>query len=338
MKSERSIYGIYHILTGKKSSQAITDGEFYQLSNLFSVMKKMSRNELLNSITELTSNGLIEITEQNKYLPTSKGCKVLERDPMHSLSFINGRKYYDMGIQFWQKLSLLIQVLSNLLREKRDYITIQQDQTILNWTKIYLLSNIKAKHELSFEIYKECEDCLDQLSDTESTIFVLKLSSFNRIGWTNHQIASYLSKDETYVELLFLNAIHFILMRIEQEPDCFPRLNEIFSSISKSMYSLTESTEKTFQMLSSGKTIEEIVLIRNLKRSTIEDHIVEIAHHVKEFSIIPFVSQEQQELIIKTQGSINTMRLKKIKDEIKSDVTYFQLRLVLAKSGVKHES
>jgi uncharacterized protein YpbB len=338
VNSERSIYGIYHILTGKKSSQALTDGEFYQLSHLFSVMKKLTRNELLNSIEELTSKGLIEMVDQNKYIPTLNGFKLLEIGPMATVPFVDGRKYYDIGIQFWKKLSLLIQVLSNLLRENKEYITIQQDQSILNWTKNYLLSKLKDKHEISREIHTECERCLSQLSEKEAAVFVLKLSSVNRIGWTNKQIASYLLEDETYIEFLFLNVIHFILMSVENDPRSFPRLFEILSTISKLNYSLTESTNKTYQLLSKGKTLDEITMIRNLKRSTIEDHIVEIAHHVEHFSITPFVSSEQQELIIATKELINTLRLKKLKDAIESDVSYFELRLVLAKSGVKNES
>ncbi|MBD8070289.1 helix-turn-helix domain-containing protein [Bacillus sp. PS06] len=334
VNGERSIYGIYHILTGKKSSQAMTDGEFYQLSFLFSVMKKLSREDLIISIDELVSKGLIKMLEEHIYIATPKGNSLLKEEAFTQQCFVNGRKYHDTGVQFWQKLTLLIQVLSNLLRDNKEYITIQQDQHILNWTKHFLLNNTKKKQELSLKIYKECEKCLSEISELEATIFVMKLSSEQRIGWTNKQIATFLSLDETKVEFLFLNVIHYLLSRVEKAPQSFPALYEIFISINKRSPFLTESSEKTYQLLKSGKTIEEVATIRKLKKSTIEDHIVEIVQHDSQFSINPFVSKEKQAIIQTTQQSLKTLRLKQIKDVIKSDVTYFEIRLVLARSGV----
>ncbi|WP_078546007.1 helix-turn-helix domain-containing protein [Litchfieldia alkalitelluris] len=335
IKCERSIYGVFHILTGKKSSQTIVDGEFFQLSPLFSVLKKLKRIEFIKHIDELSKKNLIEAVDENIYKLTTNGQQTLEQHSSLIVpAYINGWKYYDAGIQFWQRLSLIIQVLSNLIRDKRNYITIQQDQHILTWAKQYLLTRKESKQELASAIYKECEECLSVLSEDDAMIFVLRLSSSGRIGYTNQQIGSMLSLDEEQVEIYFMNVIHFMLMRIEHDPLTFPNLAEIKSTIPNRKYSLTESTAKTLDLLNQGNSLENIAFLRRLKLNTVEDHIVEIAHHVEAFKIEPYVSKEKQEEIIKTQKALDTLKLKRIREALHFDVSYFEIRLVLAKSGV----
>ena len=60
---------------------------------------------------------------------------------------------------------------------------------------------------------------------------------------------------------------------------------------------LTFSTEKTYALLKQGYSVTDIMSIRKLKKSTIEDHLVELAIHMKEFSIDPYVSFEKQKQI-----------------------------------------
>ncbi len=338
IKCERSIFGIYHILTGKKSSQTITDGNLYQLSHLFSMMKGISRSELLDCVHQLLTSELIISEAPDKYCPTEKGiqylCESLSNRPIPSS--INGWRYYDVGFLFWQRLSLLIQVLSNLIKNQRQYITIQQDQHVLSWTKDFLFSKKGDKHHFSNQLYNECRTCLDQVSELEATVFVLKLTSADRIGYTSKQIASIVSEDEYYIDLLFINVLHFILKMTKKDSKSFPILTEISSGLSRT-WSLTDSATKTYKFILEGKTIEEIASLRRLKHNTIEDHIVEIAHNVEGFNIAPFVSKVKQQQILKAQNSLQTLKLKQIKDSIELPISYFEIRLVLAKSGVENE-
>ncbi|WP_407697167.1 helix-turn-helix domain-containing protein [Schinkia azotoformans] len=75
----------------------------------------------------------------------------------------------------------------------------------------------------------------------------------------------------------------------------------------------------------------EIAIIRNLKESTIEDHIVEIASELKSFNIEPFVSNDLQGKIIESFQTLRTKRLKPIRSSLNDTVSYFQIRLVLGR-------
>ena len=93
---------------------------------------------------------------------------------------------------------------------------------------------------------------------------------------------------------------------------------------------LTKSTKKTNELLKKGYTIEEIAEFRNLKTSTIEDHIVEIALNSDNFSIDDFVNKQNEKNILDAAHQIKSKQLKKIKIIVPA-AKYFEIRLVLAK-------
>jgi uncharacterized protein YpbB len=100
---------------------------------------------------------------------------------------------------------------------------------------------------------------------------------------------------------------------------------------------LTTSTKKTLHLISEGKTINDITKIRSLKRSTIEDHVVELAIHHAGFDSAPYVNSEQEKMILGTVDKLKTKRLREIKTALDDAITYFQIRLVLAKNQLKDE-
>lgn len=76
---------------------------------------------------------------------------------------------------------------------------------------------------------------------------------------------------------------------------------------------------------------EEIVYIRCLKESIIEDYIVELVLFVLFFLIDVYVLFKQQEKIILVFEGLCINKLKVIKEEVKDDVIYFQICFVLVK-------
>src|SRR5699024_3524337 len=96
------------------------------------------------------------------------------------------------------------------------------------------------------------------------------------------------------------------------------------------------STRKTLQMIHSGHDLETISNLRNLKLSTIHDHIVEIALMDPSFSISPYISAKMQDRILSIVQKHQTKRLKEIKNYLQqeipeTEVTYFQIRLTLSR-------
>jgi uncharacterized protein YpbB len=336
-KGERSIFAIYHLLTGKKSAQTIQDGKLYRLSFLFGVYPLLNKEQLSEVIQDLTLKHFIVSLEKDRYVLTNEGMDILERqlakEPLPKA--IDGWKYGDIGKIFWKRLSLVIQTVSNLVRNHSTFIPITPDEEVISWVKQYLLHTQVHRKKLAEQLYQELFHCLSQMSNLEATVFVMSLSSHERIGLTRKQIASYLQEDETKLHFLFLNVLHHMIQLVDNQRHTYPTLYQMLYDLLKKE-SLTETAKKTLHLLNKGLTIEEIATFRKLKRSTIEDHIVEIALNVPGFSIDRFISKDKERYLTSILQKLQTKRLKAIKDVVGNDLTYFEIRLVLAKSGEQH--
>ena len=88
---------------------------------------------------------------------------------------------------------------------------------------------------------------------------------------------------------------------------------------------------KTYNFWRQGRSLEEIATIRNLKVATIEDHFVEIALREKDFSIEMFMEKEKIDKVIKVIEALQTRKLRVLKQAVGEDISYFEVRLVLAR-------
>src|SRR5699024_1671735 len=95
---------------------------------------------------------------------------------------------------------------------------------------------------------------------------------------------------------------------------------------------ITQSAEKTYQLIKQGYSIDHIINLRQLKRSTIEDHIIELAYAIPDFNISPFITQEDLTYILVNLKEIEDQRLSHIKKSLDDRFTYFQIRLAMANS------
>nr|WP_241680111.1 helix-turn-helix domain-containing protein [Metabacillus mangrovi] len=133
--------------------------------------------------------------------------------------------------------------------------------------------------------------------------------------------------DPVYTELCFWSIVHSLLN--ELEPSRYPLLSGLSVRESGSL-PLTLTAEKTRRLLKQGLDKETAGRVRNLKGSTIEDHIVEIATHDPEFDFKPYISEQDQAEIAHAIREIDSRQLKKIKEHFGSKYSYFQIRLCMA--------
>jgi len=335
---ERSPSAIYHLLQGKKSSQTLQDSKFFGLGFLFGVLKNVSREDIYKVIRTMEEKQLLlRVNERNYKLTKSGGLFLYEGLSKLPLpKHLNGLTYNQETIVFWQRLSLVVQTVSNLLHN-RNFEPIHRHEESLRWLKRFILSGKRELHQLGKSLYLELEHLLSSLPEDEATVFILRLTSYERIGWTYEQIAIFFERDPIYIQLTFQHVLHYMLATLRKVPYRFPVLSGLLVEQSFSA-PLTVSTKKTYELLLKGKTIEQISKVRGLKRNTIEDHIVEIAANIHDFSITPFVDDKTRKMIIYYAEKLRTKQLKKIKEALNGTVSYFEIRLVLAKRENMNES
>ena len=161
-------------------------------------------------------------------------------------------------------------------------------------------------------LFSELVDCLEQAKDINPAILVFRLTGYQQIGLTSAQTAKMLNIDSIQYHLEFINILHYLIQTIEEKPSRFSVLSSLVANLEQ-MDSLTLSSRKTWTLLKQGFSLDEIASIRNLKISTIEDHLVEFALNVKDFSINMFVEEEVQQKILEISRKEATRQLKVIK-------------------------
>jgi uncharacterized protein YpbB len=334
INGERTSYSIYHLLRGKKSSQTIQDAHLFNMTNLFQTFPQLSRNDFDEVVRDLLTKNYIQIVNVDKFKVTSLGSTYLDNafSEMPIPRVLNGWKYHSIQDDFWKRLSLFIQVCSNLINFESSYIPIQNDMKTVDWVKAILLKLNKNREELSEELLHEVICCLKDGEEMMAEVIVWRLTGYKQIGLTSIQVAELLKMDINYFHLQFLNSIHFMINRITSNRNQFPILQNLLIDYQKPII-LTNSSLVTYRYLRLGYNIEEIASVRNLKTSTIEDHVVEIALNDSDFVLEPFVPIEVENKIREAINKIKSKQLKMIRQELKENISYFQIRLVQARLG-----
>lgn len=330
MNGERTIYAGYHLLRGKRSGQTLQDVEYYGVKPFFGILPKLSMEQFNDAAHQLEKAGLIQRNEEALSLVTEKGSAVVEQLPLFQF---NGWDYRGREWTFFERLSLIVQTISNIKAGEKSFMPIQKEQAIQDFVKKLLVEQPINDPQFSRIIANELKQCIRKsgMDDLQKVILTHRLSGFRMSGWTWDQLADQLKRNTFDIRLMFIESLHRLLTVIHASED-FPFLRKIATNVKVTSY-LTDSSMKTKQLFDRGLSMEEIAVVRNLKRSTIEDHFVEMSINDPKFPLKQFVSEESAAAVITKANEIGTRRLRILKSEFEA-LSYFQLRLILgARTG-----
>ncbi|MBS8264731.1 RQC domain-containing protein [Mesobacillus boroniphilus] len=332
INGERTIYSLFHLFQGKRSSQTIQDAHLYKITPYFHTYPSVTRDGLEKMINRLQHRELVEEIAEKKVILTEKGEETLNLG-LSEYSFpeyLNGWKYHQVTDYFWERLTLLIQVSSNLINHERSFIPVRNKRETLIWVKQYIKQQNEDRYKLAERLYGELISALNN-EKTRPELVVLRLTGFKKIGLTTMQAAEFTGLEPARYHFEFLNCLHAMFDRVLENEQAYPLLNGLIKKAERNV-PLTISTDKTYKLMQKGYNLEEISAARNLKQSTIEDHVVEIALSIKEFNIDGYILQNKKERILQAAQRNSAKKLKQIKEQV-TDASYFEIRLVLAKYG-----
>lgn len=332
LNGERTIYSIFHLLKGKKSSQTIQDAHFFELTKYFGIYPSFTRESLDAHISRCLKKGLVQEVGENRFILTAQGEADLEQflGSASSLSYLDGWKYQHTST-LWERLSLLVQVVSNLVAEETDYLPIQKNRDLHLWIKQFLSSKQVTRKELGEQLFAELVHCFEKAEKLNPSVFVYRLTGCHQIGLTPEQTAQQLQIDVSHSRLEFSAALHFLNRELVENASSYLLLAGLLAGSSQDL-SLTLSSRRTLSLINEGYSLEEIAKMRGLKKNTIEDHVVEIALNMKQFSIDKYIDKPTQSKILAVANKEETRQLKQIRSEVQT-ANYFEIRLVLAKYG-----
>ncbi|MFS0786843.1 helix-turn-helix domain-containing protein [Shouchella sp. 1P09AA] len=333
-RGERSAKASFHLLNGKRTIQTVQDGTFFNNLFLFGTLPQLTVEQFEQSLENLKHEQLI-YEKDRLCLQTEKAKRETEaflaKHPY--LYSLKGWQYGKVERHFWERFALLVQSIS-YLHDQQSFAPTTFNIWSQQWVRNILKRHLHDLAALRQQLYQECESLLTEVEDLDANLFVQQLSRPGKIGLTKAQISKEMGLDKREVQLRTKGLIHLFCQSGYQEPHRYPVLATCFDSEEINLLTLTAS--KTANLYKQHQNLDVIAKIRRLKRSTIEDHIVEMAMMDRTFSIAPFVDeslQAQVGVIVANQQ----VRLKAIRDQLDDGVSYFQIRLILAKrEGDKH--
>jgi uncharacterized protein YpbB len=332
IRSERTVYSVFHLVKGKKSSQTIQDAHFYKLDNLFHTFPNLKREAFDKILQTFVNQSLLVVNFDLSYHLTNEG----ERQLLNYFkertfpAFLNGMKLQEHSLIFWKRLTIMIQVMSNLIYSNRHYYPIQRDQALLRWLKQFIASKNMSKEQLSSLLYEELYSVFSNEPPENPDMMVIRLTGYTQIGKTTEQAARQFGLETTEYWYRFLNLLHYFIEKVMNNKTAFPVLNSLIQDVNKP-FPMTKSTLETYELLLKKFSITKISEVRKLKENTIQDHIIEIALTVPNYSIQDFMDKNTEEKIISMANNLGKQKLKPIKEHLEG-VTYFQIRLALAKN------
>ncbi|WP_017184945.1 helix-turn-helix domain-containing protein [Alkalibacillus haloalkaliphilus] len=332
IENQRTTSSIYHILKGKKSAQTIQDSQLFRLSPYLGILPKLSKDEFDCYIDRLISKGLLLNSEELTYL-TEEAHKLNKEDQWFSNLYFNGEKYSQIALPFYRKLQLLVQTTSHLIKGHNNFLPVSDNDEVQRDVK-----NVLKESELISSngegLYQELHQLFQLVDEKRANLMMLSFTGADQVGLSITQIASEFNQPERVVQLHIISTVHLWIEYILKDHNHFPVCYKFL--MNRNETSLTHSAQVTYEKVGLGYTVEQIAYIRHLKRSTIEDHIVEIATKDQAFKIDEYVSQHVYSLIEKAINHLTTKRLKLIKEQLPEHVTYFQIRLTMARLGAEH--
>lgn len=336
MTGQRSMNASLHILRGKKSGQTLQDVEYFNVKPFFGIWPKMQEEMFVDAFEELRQEGFIHTQDEFVHV-SEKGKQALNGvTPFH----FKGWDYRGKERVFFARVALLVQTVSHLRDSSRSFVPVQNERDVQMFVKKMIVQQNISKQQLAIDLREELIQAIDKSGMTakQQHLFSYRLSGNGMSAKTWEQLAFSLQERMDTVQLLFIESLHMLLPLVEKNKQVYPILHQCATNVKVQSY-LTDSAFRTQKMFDNGYSIDDIALMRKLKKSTIEDHFVEMAMNDDQFPIRHFVCQEAIDAVQKKSKQLRTMRLKVLKDEF-NELSYFQLRLILAvyKGGIENES
>lgn len=325
---ERTISAAFHLLRGKRSGQTIQDVGIFKLHALFGLMPKLARQKFDAEVELLVAKSYLTIGENGYYQLLEAGKKqAAEPIPVR----FDGWYYRGNEHVFFSRLSLIVQSLSHQGAQVRAFSPIEKNEGIQRWVREFLHRNKYQDGALQATFLQEMNDSLTgaTLDDFQRECVIYRLTGYEMPGATWQQLAFQKGVSEMDVQLFYISALHCWLQEIYSNVERYPHLIQLTQQI-RIETPLTDSTTHTARLYRQGHSMEQISQIRRLKTSTIEDHFVELVMNDRQFDIAPFVTALEQQQVFDVIETYDTRKLKVLR-EILPHLSYFQLRIVLAR-------
>ncbi|KZE55427.1 hypothetical protein AV540_05065 [Brevibacillus parabrevis] len=341
LANERTLQAAYYILRGRKANQTLQDVHLYNLYPYYRMFPGFSKEDWDKIVATLFQNDYLQPCEgegpspKPTFLVTANGRQFAEHayEKYRFAVWFAPFTRFDLAARietFWQRLHLLVQTVSQLLGKDLGFVPVVMDKSVQQWVKEQVgPARVREAWEagLSEELFRLWEPLQPQVQE----LLVAQLSGISQVGKTLGQLAKQKQSSKVYLTLLFRYGLAASILRLSEEEPAFPLLSRLAVQQNKLDPRLSDSAARTYALVQRGIHKAEIAAQRQVKESTVEDHLVEIALRCPEWDDADYLSSETRAAIMAASEQLQTSRLRLIKERVGPTVSYLQIRLALAR-------
>lgn len=264
----RKISVLRQILTNRRTGSTLYWGLRYHYLNYLNCQPHLDVQHFEHDISGLIRQGLL-LKENQGLLLTDRGKQV----SMSKATDYSFSRYPELNQKYdyllWQSILLLmVQVASESSYHNSNYYVASSNLKgqffIKNWLQIYGIKKLVS------EISSALTNFLGYLNNTKADLFAAKLVGHMKNGMSDQQIADLLKISPVEVQItwkdLGLQFADYLFKHQEFSINQLVRVT-VLPGI------LTPTIQKTAALFNQGKKVSEIMQIRRLRQSTIEEHL-----------------------------------------------------------------
>lgn len=266
---------IRQLLSNHLTTSALFWGRAYGLLDIIAL--PLDVNNFEPTLGELCQKKLLLETSKGICLTVKGRSRVEELKNKHQFlrepAFFNG-----FDLKGWEKqFYLLVQVASELSYQNNKYFAITNDlkaqQLFKNWFRRY------GKTTLLGEITTSLTDFLAHEPELNAQLFCEQLTGHGRLGQTKAQLAKSYQLQIAEIEVGWRDlCARYAKYLLDQNFELAKLVMPY-----KRLTNLPASTEKTYSLFLAGKSIEEIADLRKIRKSTVQEHPLNVAILANDF-------------------------------------------------------
>lgn len=313
---------LFHLLRGKRTVSVLMNGFLFDNLAYFCLFPDIEEKLFYKQLQQLIKEELLTFSKETAEAQiTTKGIECLFKNAdtiTYHTAHLNGYKYAKTEEEMWRLLQFLVQVTSHLSYRDKQYIPLEASPRY-QWKVKALISKLN-KEILGSNMKSEWSSVFSQLSEGEANFIAQQFSGYRLNGKAEQQL---LSDTSDFKRVLYRkNVYHHLFSRIESLPDDAIIREALKEDLEKNQ---NQSMLRTRELWQSGRSLSEITQVRQMKPSTVNDHILELAistDSVDFESLIPLDDKKRLEML---DAPCQTWRYAELRQQFELD--YFSFRL-----------
>lgn len=300
---------IQNILKGKKTVANLYAAKKYNLLNFIGLYKNIDQIKPNRSLFD-SNNGEMKLNQRGMTVKK-------EFEKMLNFRAIVNNSYYDI-YEFKRRFLLILQIMSEFYHHNNLYLPIENQ----NYRRFYVkqwFHNLNDKHEAAVELKNKLTSFLESLLPIEAEIFSQTFVGYNNHGKTIFQISEENGISNRLVQLIEFNVCCQMIDFFHDSTTYSVIVNDVSKSI------VNKNALKTLTFLEKNYSIKQIMDKMKSKKSTIQEHILELAIYdlLNEKIVTRFLNIDLYQQLKKDNDKIYNLNF----SDLDLNCSFFEFRL-----------